>query len=220
MAASNSPEILLLSLSFQSFLDEIYSSLFDRLSESASLKRAKEAGPAIRYLQRSTPKAIIITDEGLTDQANAEVLQKVVSYVQNGGLAIIGLHFPSFTTMTAMNNLFASSFNLPWRRGDYHRTVFERNPSCVLPQDAKQTSLPGPCSMKCLHIKNARPHEKIFIPVSDAMTQSNVFPPEYVDKAQAAAAGAQIGKGYLAYCGDVNGEAGSNQIILTLCGFD
>ena len=37
--------------------------------------------------------------------------------------------------------------------------------------------------MKVLHIKNARPHENIFVPVADAITQSHVFPPEYVDQA-------------------------------------
>lgn len=51
---------------------------------------------------------MLITDEGLTDRKNAEVLQKVISYVQNGGIAIIGLHFPNFVTMGAMNDLFAS----------------------------------------------------------------------------------------------------------------
>lgn len=72
--------------------------------------------------------------------------------------------------------------------------------------------------MKTLHIKNARPLEKIFIPISGAQTQSHVFAPEYVDRTQAAVPGAKIGNGYLVYCGDVNGEVGSNQIISVLCG--
>jgi hypothetical protein len=49
------------------------------------------------------------------------------------------------------------------------------------------------------------------------MTQSNVFPPEYVDQAQAAVVGAKVGNGYLVYIGDVNAE-GSDKIILSLLG--
>lgn len=217
MASANRPEIFLLSLSYLDFLDETYSSLIDKLANSANLKRAKKADGAIRYLGENNPRAILITDEGLTDRKNAEVLQKVISYVQNGGIAIIGLHFPNFVTMDAMNDLFAS-FGLPWERGDYHRTDFEFNPSSVLPRVVEASSFPGPFSMKTLHIKNARPLEKIFIPISDAQTQSHVFAPEYVDRTQAAVTGAKIGNGYLVYCGDVNGEVGSNQIISVLCG--
>lgn len=218
MASENRPEILLLSLAYQSFLDEIYSSLIDKLSNGSSLKRAKTAAGAIRFLEEHNPKAIIITDEGLTERSNRQVLQKVVAYVKNGGLAIIGLHFPNFVRMDAMENFFAGAFQLPWKRGDYHRTDFELNPSCALPDGTMSTLLPGPYSMKTLHIKNARPHEKIFIPVSGAQTQSHVFAPEYVDQTQAAVTGATIGNGYLVYCGDVNGEAGTDKIILSLCG--
>jgi hypothetical protein len=49
------------------------------------------------------------------------------------------------------------------------------------------------------------------------MTQSHIFPPEYVDQAQAAVVGAKVGNGYLVYVGDVNAEEGSDNIILSLC---
>ncbi|OOQ85617.1 hypothetical protein PEBR_25454 [Penicillium brasilianum] len=120
--------------------------------------------------------------------------------------------------MDAMNNFFASGFGLPWRRGDYHRTEFAFNPRYALPSGVKATSLPGPYSMKALHIKNARRQEKIFVPIADARTQSHVFPPESVDQSQAAVTGAKIGNGQLIYCGDVNPEAGSDSVILAFCG--
>jgi hypothetical protein len=164
------------------------------------------------------PQAIIITDQGLIDRANANVLQKVLSYIRNGGIAIVGLHFPSFVTMDAMNDFFASGFALPWRRGDYHRTEFAFNPRYALPSGVKATSLPGPYSMKALHIKNARRQEEIFVPIADAQTQSHVFPPESVDQSQAAVTGAKIGNGHLIYCGDVDPEAGSDSVILAFCG--
>lgn len=146
------------------------------------------------------------------------MLQKVISYVENGGLAIAGLHFPNFVRPDEFDHFFASALELPWKSGDYHRTEFEFNRSCVLPQGVKATSLPGPYSMKTLHIKGARTHEKIFVPVRNARTQSLVFPPTPVDPTQAAVTGAKIGNGYVVYCGDVNAEEGSDKVILSLCG--
>lgn len=133
MATANLPDVLLLCLALQGFLDESYSSLFDKLAKSARLRRAKTADAAIRYLSANNPKVIIITDEGLTDQANAGVLEKVVGYVRDGGLAVVGLHFPTFVTMGAFDDFFGGAFGLPWKHGDYHRTDFKLNSTCALP---------------------------------------------------------------------------------------
>ncbi|RHZ46396.1 uncharacterized protein CDV56_100104 [Aspergillus thermomutatus] len=207
MSTENRPEILLLSLAYLDFLDEAYASLLDDLAKSTRLKRVKTANAALRYLEHNNPSAIIITDQGLTDWRHHEVLRKVETYVRYGGLAIIGLHFPSFVTMDVFDNFFAFGFGLPWKHGDYERTDFKRNPSGVLPHGTKSSSLPGPFSMKVLHVKEARPHEKIFIPVTT-----------YSKDPQAAVTAARLGSGYLVYCGDVNGEEGTNRIIWSLCG--
>ena len=213
-----SVEIFLLSLAFQNFLDEMYSSLIDGLSRSAQLKRAKSASGAINYLEANNPRAILVTDEGLTEAKNRAVLENVMSYVRNGGLVIVGLHFPNFATFDVINGFF-ETFGLPWRSGNYHRDEFQLNPTCSLPRGVASNRLLAPYSMKALHVKNARPDEKIFVPVADDMTLSNVFPPRHIDNAQAAVVGAKVGDGYLVYIGDVNGEKGSDNIILSLCGF-
>ncbi|KAF3397112.1 hypothetical protein DPV78_007844 [Talaromyces pinophilus] len=195
MASADRPEILLLCLAYQEFLDESYASLIDKLADSANVKRAKSAAGAIRYLAANNPKAIIITDEGITEKENEAALQK----------------------MGRFDYLFGRVFNLPWRHGDYHRTTFQANPSCTLPDGVGLSSMPGPYSMKVLHIKNARPQEKIFVPVSAAMTQSIALPPSHVDETQAATTGAKIEDGYLVYCGDVNPGDELDQTILALC---
>ncbi|KAL6233780.1 hypothetical protein BDW75DRAFT_183260 [Aspergillus navahoensis] len=220
MASTDKPQILLLCLSYRAFLDEIYSPLFNSLLEVAHIKRATTASAAIRALASTTFKAVIIADEGLTerDTANQEVLASVKTYIENGGLAIAGLQFPSFTPMDRFKAFF-QTFGLPWKGGDYHRTTFQLNPSATLPESTEPASLPGPYSMKALHVTNARPLEKIFVPIEGAVTQSHVFAPEYVDQTQAAVVGARLGSGHLVYCGDVNGEDGSNQLMLALCGF-
>ena len=73
--------------------------------------------------------------------------------------------------------------------------------------------------MKVLHVKDARPHEKVFVPIPNAQTQSHVFPPGHVDQSQAAVVCGKVGNGFLAYIGDVNGETGSKSVVLALCGF-
>lgn len=102
-------EILLLSLNAQSFFDQSYDSLINHLSNASSLKRAKTAAGAIRYLGANNPNVIIVTDEGLVLPENRLVLDKLLAYVQNGGLAIVGLHFPNFTPMDKFDKYIFNS---------------------------------------------------------------------------------------------------------------
>ncbi|KAI2867953.1 hypothetical protein CBS11852_11409 [Aspergillus niger] len=170
MASAERPRILLLSLAYRDFLDEVYCTLFSRLSELANIKRAKTANAALQIIGETTFKAIIITDEGLAEsnQENQEVLVKIKAYVEKGGIAIVGLHFPNFTPMDKFRRFF-EAFGLAWKNGDYHRTTFRLNPSVFLPESIEAASLPGPYSMKVLHVKNAKRQEKIFIPIEGAL---------------------------------------------------
>lgn len=91
-------------------------------------------------------------------------------------------------------------------------------PTCTLPAGVAKDAFPAPYNMKALHISGARLHEVIMGPVPDAATQSHVFAPEGVDQAQGAVVGTKVGRGYLAYVGDVNTEEETAQVILALCG--
>lgn len=215
MTSVDRPEILLISLASQPFFDESYLSLLDNLCNSAHLKRAKTARGAIRYLEANNPSSILVTDEGLTKTKHRAVLDKVASYIRNGGLVIVGLHFPKFTETDVFDKFFNETFGLPWQQGDYLRCYFQLNPSCSLPTGVSSNSFPAPYSMKVHLVKNAQPHEKIFVPEADA-----IFKSQYVDPAQAAVVGAKVGNGYLAYIGDVNRGEGSDNIILSLCGLE
>jgi hypothetical protein len=124
MASADRPEILLLSLAFQSFLDEIYSSLIDNLNRSAQLKRAKTVSSTINYLEANNPRAILVTNKGLTKTKNKVVCEKVVLYVCNSSLVIVRLHFLNFTKMDVFDRFFNKTFDFPWQHGDYYRTKF------------------------------------------------------------------------------------------------
>jgi hypothetical protein len=159
----------------------------------------------------------------LTDPRHNEVLQKVQAYIHSGGLAIVGLHFPNFVSWDIFDRFFDFGFGLPWKAGDYTRNDFAVNPSCVLPQGIESSSLPALPYTKVLHVKGARPHERILVPVPHPGTESRGSgqantEAESGDEIQAAVAGAQFGTGYLVYCGNVNPEEELDRIILSLSG--
>lgn len=218
MTSAARPQILLLSLAYWSAFDDTYTTFIDKLSASAQIKRAKNPNAAIRFLDDNTPKTIVITDQGLNNEENKNVLDRVVSYVRDGGTVVVGFHFPNFTNGDEFEAFF-KAFELPWAYGDYHRTDFGFNPACALPANVLPASFPAPYSMKVLHVDKARPEEKMFVPVDGARIQSHVFAPVPVsDPTQAAVAGAKIGEGYLVYVGDVNPETGSAEVVLRFCG--
>ena len=137
--------------------------------ELCNVKRAKKSTAAIRVISECDFKAIIITHEGLTNLQNRKVLAKVKDYIENSGLAIVDLHFPNFTTAPQFDN-FSKAFDITWRRGAYHRSTFGFVYTSTIPTSLKRSSLPRSYSMKVLHVKDARPHEKIFVPFPGAMT--------------------------------------------------
>lgn len=90
-SATYTNDIFLLSLAHQWFFDEMYSALVDRIhTSSAAIKRAKESGAALRYLDTNIPEAILITDQGITEPEKSAVLSTLLILVRNGGIVIAG----------------------------------------------------------------------------------------------------------------------------------
>lgn len=221
MASSQKPNILLLSLAYQDFFDKTYGPLVNALLLVSNVKRAKTKTAALEVFLSTPLKARIITDEALCHLSpkNQEVFDLVKSYIVNGGLVIVGLHFPNFIHLDKFDGFF-EAFGVPWKRGEYHRTICGINRSCTFPSGLRSGSMPDEYSMKADHVQGARKTEKMFVPIDDAKTESRVLSSKHVNQAQAAAAAATIGEGTLVYCGDVNGESGSNALMMSLCGFN
>ncbi|GKZ25193.1 hypothetical protein AbraIFM66951_001108 [Aspergillus brasiliensis] len=216
--APNRPEILLLCLVDSALIEDLYGTLLERIEERAKLKCATTIEKAVRYLQQK-PKAVIVADEGVTIPANRLVTEELEAYMRNGGLAIFGLCFPAFVDKNRFTNVFRARIGLPWVPGEVQQSTFKVNPECTLPDGTVVTSLPTPYKMQALLIKNARPKEKIYVPVELAMTESPVgSAPKLIDQTLAAVLGAKVGDGYLAYCGDIDPNENLNQLILSLCG--
>ncbi|CAG8954256.1 hypothetical protein HYFRA_00005876 [Hymenoscyphus fraxineus] len=204
--ASVSPEILLLSIQMQLPFEESYSSLVDRLSQVANLKRAKTRDAAFRYLGANHPKAILVTDEGLMEEENEAVLGRLKSHLRNGGRVIIGFHFTIFANWDDFNKLLGDDLGLRWKSGNYYSADLLFNPFCTLPVDVSRESFPSKgYRSKVLHIEGAHEHEKI------------LHSPD--DKTQAGVVGVGYGGGFLFYNGDANSGKEFDSVIMALCGF-
>lgn len=123
----------LLSISSQEWFDDMYSRLIDRLAERVKIQRAKTASAAVRHLASfkddpNPPKAILITDPGITDKKHPEaLLEHLLAYVRNGGTAVFCCTFSSFISSTDFNQFFSTKLGLPWQFGDYIRTTVNLN---------------------------------------------------------------------------------------------
>jgi hypothetical protein len=211
-------EILFLSLAPKDFFDTSYASLVAELEKRSLMSRVKTADGALLYLGATCPRAIIITDEGITLSKHSSVFESVENYLRAGGTVIIGLQFCTNTEKDMFNALFRG-FGLTWTRGANHRTDFCFNTSCTqLPPHVLPTEMPLLPSMQVLHIKGAKLEQKIMIPVPGAMTQSQVLLAERVDETQAAVVCEQVGKGFLIYNGNFGSDEGSVELMRVLCG--
>jgi hypothetical protein len=219
MAASK-PTVFLLSLDHLEYFDSMYDNLITQLSNKANVQRAKKSDAAVRYLSSNTPAAIIATDPAVAkSNAHPDVLQLLQSYVANGGHLIFACQFSSFITPPQMNSFWTTTFSKPWTFGDYHRTdVHLQAQTATALGAAVSTRLPQMYSQKAVFLKNVRPAEALYGPTPDSRTQSAVFPPGSVDQSQIPVVWAQVGQGWLGYVGDVNGEKGSDAVVLAMCG--
>ncbi|KAJ5354237.1 hypothetical protein N7541_006801 [Penicillium brevicompactum] len=219
--ASQKRTVLLLSLAYQETFDDVHGRLVDAFLSMANVKRAKTPKSTLTVLENTPLTAIIITDEGLAkpDPKKKEVFALVWSFIEIGGLVIVGQHFPSCASEDQYVDFF-KAFGLPWKRGDYHRTDFEINPSSIFPFGLRPGAMPHEYSMKAVHVRGATESQRMFVAAPGAQTQSNAFAPQDVDRSQAAVAAARIGQGTLVYCGDVSGEGESVALIMSLCGWN
>lgn len=171
------------------------------------MKRARTVEGAVRYLAANKPDVILVTDEGLSERKNQPFLAKVLSYIEEGGRVVIGLQFSPFVKLDNID-VFFETLGVSWRRGEYRGNECHFNKASKLPTGLNPDDLPGPYYMKALCVRNAQEHEKIYIPVEEPLDS------------QTAVAGAKMGKGYLAYVGDVNPTEETFAVILELCGLE
>ncbi|KAL1878350.1 hypothetical protein Plec18167_004422 [Paecilomyces lecythidis] len=212
------PRILLLALESQPWLDEMYSHLIDKLSTHATIQRASTSDAAIRYLSANNPHTILATDPGLTNGSNSRVLDKVLTYVRSGGVLIFCCLFSSFVNRATFNKFMRSKLSFPWEFGEYHRVTVNLNERAALSSAANhhitRERLPQAYSQKAVHLKNVDNALSLYLP-----DRESALDVAFYNRDQTPVAFQNLGQGSVGYIGDVNGEEGSDQVILAMCGF-
>lgn len=211
------PKIIFLSLEKQPWLDEMYKSQFDALRAKADVTEiTSPAATNDIFSKPEKPSIVIATDAALTNKEFRKQLNLAIDFVRSdGGTFIFAGVFPSFASPPDIKTMF-SAFELPWTSGAYHRTEFSINSACV---SVKTTYLIPRYSQKALHLANVQPVEAIYLPTASSVTQSMVFAPAPIeDRRQTPAAFGKCGNGMVGYVGDVNAEAETDRVVLSMCG--
>jgi hypothetical protein len=207
---------MLLSLANQDSFVTIHAHLLSALRAVAEVSHVLTSNIAFRHLSGSDVHAVFVTDAGISEPQNANVLSALVEYAKSGGTVVIGALFSSF--ISNMDNFFRDGWGVSWRKGSYHRTTFSANSSFFQADtfNTRQT-LPRSYSIKALHLKEIHPEEAVYSPTQESRLQSAVFPSRPITELdQSPVVYTRFGKGYLGYNGDVNGEEDSTSIILAM----
>jgi hypothetical protein len=182
--------------------DRMCRPLLDTLVTKATLERASKPEAALKYLSTNLPTAIIITDSAITEPEHAALLEKIISYVRDGGTAILAGYFTCFVNWFDPHGFFRR-WDLPWEFASYTRETVYVN---LHVQQIDKVGLPAAYNNKALFLKNVSRNAALYHPLEDH------------NRTETSVAFAAVGKGRLGYVGDVNGEEGTNAIIVAMCG--
>jgi hypothetical protein len=125
MSASK-PKLILLSLFKQPFFDEQFERVLQVLKSKAEIQEIEITEEADALLAGPTRPIIFATDAALTEPEYSRQKDAAVAFVRNGGTIIFGGHFSGFASPPKLNAFF-TAFSLPWKSGEYHRTVVHLN---------------------------------------------------------------------------------------------
>ena len=206
------PRVLLLSLNMLPWFDRMYEDFMHKLCEKATVHRVMEPIPAIRVLTQNF-KAVLVTDEALTTTKHALVWQAILEYVRAGGTAICMGMFSSYARN--MGRFFEKA-GLRWDQGEEHRITVFLNKGRV-PQDVQQI-LPASYRLQAVFLTFVSPAQAWYRPTEKYIQETQVAEAGAVSSYEYPVAMAKIGDGNLGYVGDVGAEAGSDSVILAMCG--
>ncbi|KAJ5392431.1 hypothetical protein N7509_007921 [Penicillium cosmopolitanum] len=158
------PNILLLSLSGLESFDDVYKPLISRLLDISYLTRVRTASAALKEIDSTKFKAVIVTDEGLAEPENQVAMVRLKTYIESGGLVVVGLQLSTFVRQDRFKAFF-KAFDLTWVSGSYQVSPICFVPSSTFPRSLKPSSLPGPRTVNARHVQNSKPHERMFVSI-------------------------------------------------------
>ncbi|KAF2963868.1 hypothetical protein GQX73_g9699 [Xylaria multiplex] len=192
------PRILCLCLEYESLFNDIYASLISKIAAKAKMDRATTQKAALDMLTQNPPPSVIfITDAGAAHVM--KVWERIIDCLRGGSTVVLAASFSSFLNEGQFNRCFGK-IGLPWKRGGYYRTNVSLRPGVV--DDHLKKRLVPTYSQKALYV--------------EGVARSDVW---YAgERDEVAVAFTKVGNGMLGYVGDVNGEDGSEAVVLAMLG--
>ena len=214
------PFVLLISLQNESFFDDIYGHMLAALHAQHDVTQALSASHALECLAMPKLVAVLVTDAGITEKRNQKVVSALVDFARNGGHVVVGCLFNNFITGDGFHRFFENGWGLPWHRGSYHRTTHYLNPDAVGRMTINDSrKLPQSFSMKAIHVAGAVREQVVYGPTRDSHLESMVWAPAPINNLEESpAVYVPIGKGFLGFLGDVDGEVEATNVILAMLG--
>lgn len=214
------PEVVVLSLEKEPYLEESCRDLFTELRARADVHEITDAAEASAYfnnepVEPGNGSIVLATDAALAKGKFLRQRSDAAIYVRDGGTLVFGLHFASFARPSDIKSMF-QAFSLPWESGEYHRTEFSVNNAF---QTFGTADLVPRYGQKALHLQNVARQDAVYLPTASSYTQSRVFAPGPVgDRSQTPVAFGPCGLGKVGYVGDVNSEEETTPVVLAMCG--
>ncbi len=196
--------------------------------------RALNAQKALRYLADENLACVVVADGGINDDKNSAFLSSPMGWVNAGGTVVIGCLFPSSISGREFDQFF-EKWGVPWKMGNHSRTTFVLNRLNLQLEYYERENLAASYSMEALRLKGVKDEDVLYAPPEDRdkykykddwegdsdnkdlSVLSHELPPPLVDDLpHVAVAYTRIGKGFLGYVGDVNGEEKTTSVILAM----
>ncbi|TFY57503.1 hypothetical protein EVJ58_g6978 [Rhodofomes roseus] len=199
------PSVLILSLHKDAAFDELNVAVYAALRSRANVTEASTKQQALRgFTSSPLPNAVLVTDAGIMDEENNQVLSKLVTYSQRRGFTIVfACQFSSFVRWPDLDALF-QRLDLSWRSGSYTKMDVTVTKSVDnIDFDALTETYEYP---KALFLQHVPWEESVYVPTL-----------QYRSNETLAAFGSTLCGGCIGYAGDVNPSEHVTKLVIALC---
>ncbi|KAH8784906.1 hypothetical protein F5883DRAFT_672119 [Diaporthe sp. PMI_573] len=218
MATSWKPVILVISIGekwMQDLCDDRrnFNGSLNELLKHAILIPVRTAADALKYLSKNFPEGILVTDPGLAQPGNKELLDAVVAFARASGTVVMSYCFSSHLRMDVMKDFWKNAWGLPWEPGSILRGSFALNTSASTLR-GKVVLMHELYRQQALSLVNVEREHTWFLAMDNSNTDSVVLSPEHQN--EAVVAFAPVGIGRVGYTGDLNMETGTHQAVMRM----
>lgn len=191
------------------------------LRECIDVSRAKTTKKALSLLSAPDMRGVFITDAGITQRKNADLLAKIVAYARGGGTVVIGGSFKLLEgrrqadlTAAQLEAFFQKGWGLPWKLGSQRpRKTFARNHHTAL---QAPIPLPESLTLNALHLQGVRADAALYLPTGHSQLDSAKF--RASELVETSVVVAEFGKGRLCFISESVAEKPTMDVLLAMFG--